>query len=71
LVELVATVTALVTVGFSFDDELHLNPVRKGLVKRPEDWAWSSYNDFAWDRATVAARPILIDDLRLPLGHRA
>jgi len=29
--ERVATVTALVTVGFSFDDELeHGNPVRKG-----------------------------------------
>jgi hypothetical protein len=31
--ERVATVTALVTVGFSFDDELeylHRNPVRKG-----------------------------------------
>jgi len=22
---------------------IHLNPVRAGLVKRPEDWAWSSY----------------------------
>ncbi len=24
---------------------LPLNPVRKGLVKRPEDWRWSSYNN--------------------------
>jgi putative transposase len=22
---------------------IHLNPVRPGLVKRPEQWAWSSY----------------------------
>jgi putative transposase len=22
---------------------IHLNPVRAGLVKRPQDWAWSSY----------------------------
>jgi hypothetical protein len=32
------TVTALVTVAFSFDDELeHGNPVRKGSAKQPED----------------------------------
>jgi len=23
-------------------DYIHLNPVRRGLVKRPEDWRWSS-----------------------------
>ena len=23
-------------------DYIHLNPVRRGLVERPEDWAWSS-----------------------------
>jgi hypothetical protein len=63
-----------VTVGFFFDNELeymHPNPVRKGLVKRPEDGRWSSYNNFALDKATVAARPIQIDDARLPLGYRA
>ena len=26
---------------------LHLNPVKKGLVKRREDWRGSSYNNFA------------------------
>lgn len=25
---------------------LHLNPTSAGLVKRPEDWAYSSYNEF-------------------------
>ena len=25
---------------------LHLNPVRAGLVDRPEQWAWSSYPGF-------------------------
>jgi hypothetical protein len=47
-----------------------MNPVRKGLVKRPENYRWSSYNDFALDKATVAACLIQIDDVRLPPGRR-
>ena len=27
---------------------LHRNPVTRGLVKRPEDWRWSSYRFFAY-----------------------
>ena len=26
---------------------IHLNPVRAGLLNRPEDWRWSSYNEYA------------------------
>ena len=26
-------------------DYIHWNPVRRGLVERPEDWAWSSYRN--------------------------
>jgi putative transposase len=26
---------------------IHLNPVRRGLVKNPEDWKWSSMREFA------------------------
>jgi putative transposase len=26
---------------------LHRNPVKRGLVTRPEDWRWSSYNHYA------------------------
>ena len=26
---------------------IHLNPVRGGLVSRPEDWRRSSYNEYA------------------------
>ena len=26
---------------------IHLNPVRAGLVSRPADWRWSSYNEYA------------------------
>jgi hypothetical protein len=31
-------------------------------------WRWSSYNNFALDKATVAACPIQIAYVRLPLG---
>ena len=50
---------------------MHLNPMRKGLVPRPEDWRWSSYNNFALDKAVVADCPIQIDYVRLPEGYRA
>ena len=60
--------------GKEFNDRLaymHLNPVRKGLAQRPEDWRWSSYNNFALGKATVTACPIPIDDVRVPLAYRA
>jgi hypothetical protein len=41
------------------------------LVKRPEDWRWSSYNNFALDKAMVAACPVQIDYVSLPEGYRA
>jgi len=50
---------------------MHMNPVRGGLVKRPEDWRWSTDNNFALDKATVAACPIQIDYVSLPVGYRA
>ena len=52
-------------------DYMHLNPVRRGLVKRPEDWRWSNCNNFALDKATVAGCPIQIDYVHLPPGYRA
>jgi putative transposase len=51
-------------------DYMHMNPVRKGLAKRPQDWRWSSYNNFSLDRAIVAACPTQIDYVRLPEGYR-
>ena len=57
--------------GREFQEHLecmHLNPLRKGRVKRPEDWRWSSYNNYSLGHATVVARPIQIDDVRLLLG---
>ncbi len=52
---------------------IHLNPVGKGLMKRPQDWsprAGSSYNNFSLEKAVVAACPIQIDYVRLPEGYR-
>ena len=46
---------------------MHFNPVRKGLVARPEDWRWSSYNNF--DPATRMDCPIQIDYVWLPEGY--
>ncbi len=45
---------------------MHLNPVRKGLVRRPEEWPWSSYNNFGLEKERVAACPIQIDYVRMP-----
>ncbi len=49
---------------------MHFNPVKKGLVARPEDWRWSSYNNFSLDKTCVAECPIQIDYVRLPDGYR-
>lgn len=50
---------------------MHLNPVKKGLVKQPEDERWSIYNNLVLNKATVAACAIQIDHVRLPLGSWA
>lgn len=50
-------------------DYMHLNSVRRGLVKQPEELQWSSYNNFSLDKAVVATCPIRIDDARLPEGY--
>jgi putative transposase len=47
---------------------LHLNPVWRGLVATPEEWAWSSARWYAGDRTG----PVMIDPLpaRRPTGTR-
>ena len=45
---------------------MHLNPVTKGLARRPEDWKWSSYGNYAVDRSRLAGCPIQIDYVRVP-----
>jgi hypothetical protein len=49
---------------------MHLNPVRKGLVAKPGDWRWSSYNNFALVKNVVGSCPMGIDDARLPEAYR-
>jgi REP element-mobilizing transposase RayT len=51
-------------------DYMHLHPVRKGLASRPQDWRWSTYNNFALDRHTVAKCPIQIDHVHIPELYR-
>ena len=51
-------------------DYMHLNPVRKGLVDKPQGWRWSSYNNFALDKEQVRRCPLRVDYVRLPVGYR-
>jgi hypothetical protein len=50
----------------------HLNPVRAGLVKRAEEWQWSSVHDYT--RAPSAAfgpnRALASDGILLPADER-
>ena len=32
---------------------MHRNPVKRGLVERPEDWLWSSFRHYAWGVESV------------------
>ncbi|MEK6258767.1 MAG: hypothetical protein AABP62_09105 [Planctomycetota bacterium] len=40
-------------------DYIHMNPVRRGLVEHPIDWAWSSARFWAGDRGV----PLLMDPI--------
>jgi hypothetical protein len=44
--------------------------MRKGFVERPEDWPWSSYNNFALDEEETKRCPIEIDYVHLPESYR-
>jgi hypothetical protein len=57
---------------FSPDNEPTVNSNHELTVATcPQDWRWSSYNNFALDKARVAACRIQIDYVRLPEGYRA
>jgi putative transposase len=49
---------------------MHLNPVKKGLVERPEQWRWSSYNNYELDKERVQRCPLQIDYVHLPQSYR-
>ena len=46
-------------------DYTHFNPVRRGLVMKPEDWRWSSYRNLALEKSIRQACPIQIDYVSL------
>jgi hypothetical protein len=48
--------------------DIHLNPVKRGLVKRPKEWKWSSFPEYAGaDAAQQQSRcGLTIDRVRLP-----
>ena len=52
---------------------MHLNPVRAGLVSRPEDWRWSSYNEYAGFTTDQQRKRcgLIIDRVRMPSDPRA
>ena len=52
---------------------LHLNPVRRGLVKRPEEWRGSSVHEYAGVTAEEQERRcgLRIDRVRLPADENA
>ena len=52
---------------------IHLNPVRRGLVKQPEQWRWSSYREYAGLDIAEQERHcgLKIDRVRLPADQRA
>lgn len=51
---------------------IHLNPVKAGLVRRPEDWPWSSAREYSGSlQETATRRPLLsIDRVLLPSDER-
>ena len=51
---------------------IHLNPVKAGLVSRPEDWPWSSVHDYTGSVNRVPATPsgLSVDRVLLPADER-
>ena len=52
---------------------IHLNPVEAGLVSRPEDWRWSSYNEYGGVSAEEQLKRcgLIVDRVRIPSDPRA
>jgi len=52
---------------------IHLNPLRRGLLKRPEDWKWPSVHEYAFPALLEARRqpPLRSDRVRIPADERA
>ena len=52
---------------------IHWNPLRRGLLKQPEDRKWSSLHEYAFPALPEARRrpPLRIDRVRIPADERA
>jgi len=52
---------------------IHLNPLRRALVSRPQDWRWSSVLEYSGGDAGEQARRcgLAIDQVRLPAEPKA
>jgi hypothetical protein len=52
---------------------IYLNPGRRGLVKRPEKWIWSSHPEYAGASAAEQEKKcgLAIDRVRLPANEKA
>lgn len=48
---------------------IHGNPVKAGLVRRPEDWKWSSARDYAEPR-TGASGQMRVDGVDFSVNER-
>jgi putative transposase len=50
---------------------IHLNPVKAGLVLRPEDWVWSSVHDYTGsvNRAPVTPSGLSDDRMLMPIDQ--
>ena len=51
---------------------IHWNPVKAGLVKRPEDWKWSRVHDYTGTVNAPSGKgsPIAIDRIMMPSDER-
>lgn len=51
---------------------IHMNPVKAGLVRIPQDWKWSSYNEYAGMHADEQKHRcgLIIDRVRMPADLR-
>ena len=52
---------------------IHRNPVKRGLVKRPEEWKWSSFPEYAGADAAEQQKQcgLTIDRVRMPADESA
>ena len=52
---------------------IHLNPVRRGLVRRAEDWKWSSVHEYGGTSVEEQERRsgLIVDRISFPADENA